>query len=61
LETNILFDEGTQRSFITEELAEKLLIEQTGSEVVHLASFGDTSQRIRHMKKTFYTFYYTGQ
>ncbi|XP_060557728.1 uncharacterized protein LOC132718116 [Ruditapes philippinarum] len=51
LETNILFDEGAQRSFITEELAEKLEIEQTGSEVVHLASFGDTSQRVRHMRK----------
>ncbi|XP_060570545.1 uncharacterized protein LOC132728870 [Ruditapes philippinarum] len=51
LETNILFDEGAQRSFITEELAEKLQIEQTGSEVVHLASFGDTSQRVRHMRK----------
>jgi hypothetical protein len=35
-------------------LAEKLKIEQTGSEVVHLASFGDTSQRVRHMRKVQY-------
>ncbi|XP_053373003.1 uncharacterized protein LOC128546473 [Mercenaria mercenaria] len=51
IETNILFDEGAQRSFITEVLAEKLHLPQTGSEVVHLASFGDTSQRVRNMTK----------
>ncbi|XP_053389052.1 uncharacterized protein LOC128552074 [Mercenaria mercenaria] len=51
IETNILFDEGAQRSFITEVLAEKLHLPHTGSEVVHLASFGDTSQRVRNMTK----------
>ncbi|XP_060605469.1 uncharacterized protein LOC132757989 [Ruditapes philippinarum] len=45
LKTAVAFDEVSQRSFITEEIAEKLQIEPTGSEVVHLASFGDTSQR----------------
>ncbi|XP_053395588.1 uncharacterized protein LOC128555851 [Mercenaria mercenaria] len=48
VETNIHFDEGAQRSFITEVLAEKLHLPQTGSEVVH---FGDTSQRVRNMTK----------
>ncbi|XP_060592650.1 uncharacterized protein LOC132747318 [Ruditapes philippinarum] len=37
--TNILFDEGAQRSFITEELAEKLKLKPNGSDTITLASF----------------------
>lgn len=38
--TNILFDEGSQRSFITEELAENLNLKCTGIETLTIAAFG---------------------
>jgi hypothetical protein len=44
-----LFDEGAQRSFITEELAEKLQLSRSHTEIIHLTSFGDSSQSVRHM------------
>lgn len=44
LDANILFDEGSQRSFVTEELADKLQLTRTGSEVINLASFGGSTQ-----------------
>jgi len=49
-EANILFDEGAQRSFMTEMLANELHVEDTGTETVYLAAFGDSSQRVRIMK-----------
>lgn len=38
--TNILFDEGSQRSFITEELAENLNLKYKGTETLTIAAFG---------------------
>ena len=38
--TNILFDEGAQRLFITEKLANKLKIKHTGLDTIEVASFG---------------------
>lgn len=38
--TNILFDEGSQRSFITEEIAENLNLKYTGTETLTIAAFG---------------------
>jgi len=49
-DANILFDEGAQRSFISEKLATDLHVDETGSETVHLGAFGDTSQHVRLMK-----------
>jgi transposase InsO family protein len=46
---NILFDEGAQRSFVTEELAKKLKLKHTGSDTISLASFGGKSEQCRHI------------
>ena len=43
LEGNILFDEGAQRSFISQEMATKLNLQPSGKENISLASFGSTS------------------
>lgn len=43
LEGNILFDEGAQRSFITQEMATKLNLQPSNKENISLASFGSTS------------------
>ena len=45
-----MFDEGAQRSFMTERLANELHVEDTGTETVHLAAFGNSTQRVRIMK-----------
>ncbi|XP_048770094.2 uncharacterized protein LOC125676243 [Ostrea edulis] len=50
---NILFDEGAQRSFITEELANNLQAEVSGNESLNIAAFGDkTAKSVRHLNKT---------
>jgi len=49
-EANILFDEGAQRPFITEWLANELHLKETGVKTVHVAAFGDSSQRVRTMR-----------
>lgn len=41
--TNTLFDEGAQRSFITEKLDEELKLKHTGSDTLSLASLGSPS------------------
>lgn len=46
---NILFDEGAQRSFVTETLADELQLERTGSDIVNLALFGATTSSIRRL------------
>jgi hypothetical protein len=48
-DVNILFDEGAQRSFVTKELAEKLELRRTGTEVVELAAFGSSSKKVSHI------------
>ncbi|XP_053407993.1 uncharacterized protein LOC123531067 [Mercenaria mercenaria] len=49
-DANILFDEGAQRSFITEELADKLELQRTGSEVIHIAAFDSSTQKVKHIE-----------
>ena len=51
-EANILFDEGAQRSFITEKLAEELNLQVNGRENVNLSGFGDKPEntRVRSLK-----------
>ncbi|XP_053391450.1 uncharacterized protein LOC128554226 [Mercenaria mercenaria] len=46
LYTNILFDEGSHKSFITESLAEELELTRDGTETIYLSSFGSTSNKI---------------
>ncbi|XP_060554089.1 uncharacterized protein LOC132715133 [Ruditapes philippinarum] len=48
----ILFDEGAQRSFVTKELAERLELRRTGTEVVELAAFGSSSKKVSHIDTT---------
>ena len=43
LEGNILFDEGAQRSFISQDMAAKLNLQPTNKENISLASFGSTA------------------
>jgi len=50
IEANILFDEGAQRSFITEKLANELNVKETGTETIYLAAFGHSSQNVQIMK-----------
>ncbi|KAH3772512.1 hypothetical protein DPMN_173852 [Dreissena polymorpha] len=45
--TNILLDEGAQRSFISKELARVLHLPVTGHDTISLASFGGMSQGVR--------------
>ncbi|CAC5411833.1 unnamed protein product [Mytilus coruscus] len=49
VECNILFDEGAQRSFITQKLAEKLEIKPTEKVRTQLSTFGDLSQKVRNL------------
>ncbi|CAC5366802.1 unnamed protein product [Mytilus coruscus] len=46
---NILFDEGAQRSFITQKLADKLEIKPTEKVSIQLSAFGDLSQKVRNL------------
>ena len=48
-DANILFDEGAQRSFVTRELADKLQLQTSGTEVVQLAAFGSSSKKVSHI------------
>ena len=47
---HILFDEGAQRSFISQKLAHDLQLNPTGTKIVNLASFGQQSQNVRHIE-----------
>ena len=51
MNTNILFDEGAQRSFVTEELASKLDIKAEGTESINLSTFGNTSTKVQRLPK----------
>ena len=48
--TNVLFDEGAQRSFITENLAQKLNLKPHRTEKITIAGFGENNQSVRHLK-----------
>ena len=49
MEGNIIFDEGAQRSFITQELAKKLNLQPYGKDKISLASFGSKSSTHRNL------------
>ncbi|XP_071179213.1 uncharacterized protein [Mytilus edulis] len=49
VECNILFDEGAQRSFITQKLADKLEIKPTEKVSIQLSPFVDLSQKDRNL------------
>ena len=51
-DTNILFDEGTQRLFVTRELADKLQLQTSDTEVVQVAAFGSSSKQVSHIDTT---------
>ena len=50
-DANILLDEGAQRSFISEEFANKLSLKASGTEVIHLSGFGEQNRHVRHLRK----------
>ena len=48
-DANILFDEGAQRSFITQKLADDIQIQHKGTEEINLATFGGSSQTLQRV------------
>ena len=48
-EANILFDEGAQKTFITEHLAEELELTNEATETIYLSSFGSTSNKLQQV------------
>ena len=48
-EANILFDEGAQKSFITEHLAEVLELTKEATETIYLSSFGSTRNKLHQV------------
>ena len=48
-EACILFDEGAQKSFITEHLAAELQLTRETSETIYLASFGSTASKVQQV------------
>ena len=48
-ETSILFDEGVQKSFITEHLAAELQHTRETTETMYLASFGSTTSKVQQV------------
>ena len=47
---NILFDEGAQRSFITQQLADELELRRDGSDLISLATFGSETKNMRYFE-----------
>ncbi|XP_070550376.1 uncharacterized protein [Ptychodera flava] len=52
IKVNVLLDEGSQRSFITDDCANLLKLQMQGTEKINLAPFGSTSNGIRAMNNT---------
>lgn len=50
-EANILLDEGSQKSFVTEDLAQRLNLKPCGTTTISLAAFGDASRNVRNLQK----------
>ena len=48
-EANILFDEGAQKSFITEHLAGDLELTNEATETIYLSSFGSTRNKLQQV------------
>ena len=51
MDANILFDEGAQRSFISQDLAQQLELKPLGTEVISISRFGGGNNAVRHLKK----------
>lgn len=49
--SNILLDEGSQKSFISEDLAAQLQLKPCGNSTISLSTFGNANQNVRHMDK----------
>ena len=52
VEANILFDEGSQRSFITKSLADCLQLQACGTEELSISTFGAQSSHVRKLDVT---------
>ena len=52
MDVNILFDEGAQRSFITEDLARKLDAKVEGTESLSITTFGSDTKKVRNLDKS---------
>ena len=49
---NILFDEGAQRSFITQEMANNLNLKPQKTESVTISGFGESNKKVRYLQVT---------
>ena len=59
---NILFDEGAQRSFITQQLADELELRRDGSDLISLATFGSETKNMQYFETaTVYVISYCGR
>ena len=47
--THILLDEGSQKSFITEEIAQRLKLTPCGLSTLSIAAFGDATRNVRKL------------
>ncbi|XP_063427126.1 uncharacterized protein LOC134710669 [Mytilus trossulus] len=52
MDTNILLDEGAQRSFLTQEVANKLHLQIEGTELIQLSAFEGKDKTARHLENT---------
>ncbi|XP_062611553.1 uncharacterized protein LOC134273375 [Saccostrea cucullata] len=50
-QANIMFDEGSQRSFINQKLASQLQLEVIGKEVINAAGFGSKKTELCHLDR----------
>ena len=50
--TTSILDDGSQKSFITEDLARKLKLKACGISTISLDAFGDTNRNVRNLEKT---------
>ncbi|XP_069118930.1 uncharacterized protein [Argopecten irradians] len=50
-DANIMFDEGSQRSFVTRQMADQLAMKTIGTEVLNLSGFGSTNGEISNLDK----------
>ena len=48
-DANILMDEGAQKSFITQKMADQLKLQRDGSDVIYLSSFGDPTHTVKRL------------
>jgi len=48
-DANILMDEGGQKSFITQKMADQLKLQRDGSDVINLSSFGDPTHTVQQL------------